>query len=159
MEIRAGIGYDVHRLEKQLELIIGGVKIPHDYGLLAHSDGDVLVHSIMDAILGAASLGDIGQHFPDRDPAYRGISSLILLGRVLQLIHNDGWNISNIDSVITAQKPRIAPHIPLMQQNLAETLNISPDRIGIKATTTEGLGFEGRELGISARSVCLLYRG
>lgn len=156
--MRIGIGYDVHRLQKGLPLWIGGVRIEHTHGLLGHSDADVLLHAICDALLGAAALGDIGKHFPDSDPAYKGISSLKLLSHVGDLIKKAGYSIGNIDSTIVAQHPKMSPHIQQMRQNIADTLGISLDRVSVKATTTEHLGFEGREEGISAQSVALIEK-
>lgn len=150
MKIRTGIGYDVHQLKEGLPLWLGGIRIEHSHGLLGHSDADVLIHAICDALLGAAALGDIGQHFPDNDPTYKGIDSKVLLKRCGELIAEKGYKISNIDSIVCAQRPKLAPHLHLMRQTLAEVLNISVEDISIKATTTEHLGFEGREEGISA---------
>lgn len=155
--MRVGMGYDVHRLTKDRDLILGGVKIPWERGLLGHSDADVLIHAIMDALLGAAALGDIGQHFPDTDPAYKGISSIRLLKHVAALLSEKGYGIGNIDAVIIAQKPKMAPHIPQMKENIAEALEIDMDCLNIKATTEEKLGFTGREEGIASEAVCLLY--
>ena len=155
--MRVGMGYDVHRLKKDRDLILGGVKIPWEKGLLGHSDADVLIHAIMDALLGAAALGDIGQHFPDTDPAYKGISSIRLLKHVAALLSEKGYGIGNIDAVIIAQKPKMAPHIPQMKENIAEALEIDMDCLNIKATTEEKLGFTGREEGIASEAVCLLY--
>ncbi len=150
MKIRTGIGYDVHQLKEGLPLWLGGIRVEHSHGLLGHSDADVLIHAICDALLGAAALGDIGQHFPDNDPTYKGIDSKVLLKRCGELIAEKGYKISNIDSIVCAQRPKLAPHLHLMRQTLAEVLNISVEDISIKATTTEHLGFEGREEGISA---------
>ena len=155
--MRVGMGYDVHRLTKDRDPILGGVKIPWEKGLLGHSDADVLIHAIMDALLGAAALGDIGQHFPDTDPAYKGISSIRLLKHVAALLSEKGYGIGNIDAVIIAQKPKMAPHIPQMKENIAEALEIDMDCLNIKATTEEKLGFTGREEGIASEAVCLLY--
>lgn len=154
--MRVGMGYDVHKLVEGRELIIGGVKIPHTLGLLGHSDADVLLHAIMDALLGAAALGDIGKHFPDTDPAYKGISSMKLLEHVRKLLEEKGYVIDNIDATIIAQKPKLRPYIEQMEQNIAQTLQISTDQVNIKATTEEGLGFTGTEQGISAQAICLL---
>lgn len=154
--MRVGIGYDVHTLVEKRELIIGGVKIEHTLGLLGHSDADVLTHAIMDSLLGAAGLGDIGKHFPDSDPKYSGISSLVLLTNVGKLLKDEGFQIINIDSIIIAQKPKMAPYIETMKKNIANALNINTNQINIKATTEEGLGFTGSEQGISAQSICLL---
>lgn len=154
--MRVGMGYDVHKLTKDRDLILGGVKIPWEKGLLGHSDADVLIHAVMDALLGAAALGDIGQHFPDTDPAYKGISSVKLLSHVMELLKDNGFSVGNVDAVIIAQKPKMAPHIPQMKKNLAEAMGISENRVNIKATTEEGLGFTGREEGIASQAVCLL---
>lgn len=158
MIFRVGTGYDVHRLQEGLELWIGGVKIEHTHGLLGHSDADVLLHAICDALLGAAALGDIGKHFPDTDPRYKGISSIKLLKHVGGLLKERGYTVGNIDSTIVAQRPKMAPHIPQMRQNIADTLGIDIDCISVKATTTERLGFEGREEGISAQAVALIVK-
>ena len=154
--MRIGTGYDVHKLQEGLPLWIGGVHIEHTHGLLGHSDADVLLHAICDALLGAATLGDIGKHFPDTDPAYKGISSLKLLQHVGSLLRTHGYAIGNIDSTVVAQRPKMALHIPQMRQNIADTLGINVDQVSVKATTTEHLGFEGREEGISAQAVALL---
>ena len=154
--MRVGLGYDVHRLVPERKLILGGVEIPNELGLLGHSDADVLLHAIMDSLLGAAALGDIGKHFPDTDEKYRGASSIALLKEVGLLISKKGYEISNIDATIIAQKPKMAPHIIKMRENIALTLDIPIDNINIKATTEEGLGFTGECLGISAQSICLL---
>lgn len=156
--MRIGLGYDVHKLVADRKLILGGVEIPYEYGLLGHSDADVLLHAIMDSLLGASALGDIGKHFPDTDPKYKGISSIALLKEVGKLLHENGYKISNIDSTIIAQKPKMAPHIQLMRKNIANALNIDIDQINVKATTEEGLGFTGEGLGISSQSICLLYK-
>ena len=154
--MRIGHGYDVHRLTAGRKLILGGVEIPHTLGLDGHSDADVLLHSIMDALLGAAALGDIGRHFPDTDPAYSGISSLILLEKTSILLVQSGFRIENIDATIVAQKPRLSPFVPEMEKNIAVILNLSADQINIKATTEEHLGFTGTEQGIAAHAVALL---
>lgn len=154
--MRVGIGYDVHRLTEGRDLILGGVKFDWKKGLLGHSDADVLIHAVMDALLGAAALGDIGQHFPDTDPAYSGISSLLLLQHVVSLLREHHYEIGNIDAVIIAQKPQIAPYIPRMISTMAQVMNIQESRLNIKATTEEKLGFTGREEGIAAQAVCLL---
>ncbi len=156
MGFRIGHGYDVHRLVNGRKCILGGVSIPHETRLLGHSDADVLVHAIMDALLGAAALGDIGQHFPDTDPAYAGANSLDLLQQVGSLLQKHGYTVGNIDATILAQAPKMKPHIPAMRENLAHTLGVDPDRISIKATTEEGLGFTGEQLGIAAHAVCLI---
>ncbi len=154
--MRIGMGYDVHRLAENRDLIIGGVKIPHERGLLGHSDADVLLHAIMDALLGAAALGDIGKHFPDTDEAYRGISSIKLLERVGKLLEEHCFLIENIDATIIAQAPKMRPHIGRMTENIAKALGIDISQVNVKATTEEGLGFTGTEEGISSQAVCLL---
>ena len=154
--MRVGIGYDVHRLTEERELIIGGVKIPYEKGLLGHSDADVLLHAIMDALLGAAALGDIGKHFPDTDVRYKGASSLKLLEHVGRLLEEENYQIVNIDATIIAQRPKMAPHIPQMVRNVAETLKLDERQVNIKATTEEGLGFTGRGEGISSQAICSL---
>ena len=154
--MRIGSGYDVHKLAEGRDCIIGGVKIPYEKGLLGHSDADVLLHAIADALLGAAALGDIGRHFPDTDPQYKGADSRKLLSHVLGLILAEGYSIINIDATIIAQKPKMAPHIEQMRKNIAETLQIDLKQINVKATTEEGLGFTGAGLGIAASAVCLL---
>ena len=154
--MRIGMGYDVHKLVPNRDLILGGVKIPHELGLLGHSDADVLLHSIMDALLGAAALGDIGKHFPDTDPAYKGADSVKLLEDVGRLIREAGYSIENIDATIIAQRPKMRPHIDTMRRNIKEALGIELDQINVKATTEEGLGFTGSEEGISAQAICLL---
>ena len=156
IDFRIGHGYDVHRLTEGRDLIIGGVKIENNLGLLGHSDADVLIHAIMDAIIGALSLGDIGKHFPDSDPAYKGISSMDLLNRVKLLIDDKGYSIGNIDATVIAQKPKLAPFIDEMRKNIAEVLGSNIQNINIKATTEEKLGFTGRQEGISAHAVVLL---
>ena len=155
--MRIGMGYDVHKLVEKRDLILGGVKIPYELGLLGHSDADVLLHAIMDALLGASALGDIGKHFPDTDPKYKGISSIELLKHVGNLLNTHNYKIGNIDATIIAQKPKMAPHIPTMRENIASALNISLDQINVKATTEEGLGFTGEGLGISSEAICLLF--
>ena len=155
--MRVGMGYDVHRLTEGRDLILGGVKIPYEKGLLGHSDADVLLHAVMDALLGAAALGDIGKHFPDSDPAYKGISSLKLLEHVGELLEKEGYTVGNIDATIIAQRPKMAPHIAVMRKNIAEVLRIEESQINIKATTEEGLGFTGSGEGISSQAVCLLF--
>ncbi len=154
--MRIGHGYDVHRLTAGRKLILGGVEIPWHVGLDGHSDADVLTHAVMDALLGAACLGDIGQHFPDQDDRYRNINSLLLLKEVRRLIEEKGYQIGNLDATVIAQKPKLAPHLVAMRRNLAETLEISIDQINLKATTEERLGFTGKEEGIAAHCVCLL---
>ena len=154
--LRIGNGYDVHRLAPGLPLFLGGVQIPHTKGAVAHSDGDVLLHALCDALLGAAALGDIGQHFPDQDAAYKNIDSKILLQRTAALLQNAGWRPVNIDAVICLQTPKIMPYIPQMQAVLSPILGLPPTGISIKATTTETLGFVGREEGVAAYAVCLI---
>ena len=156
--MRIGHGYDVHRLVPDRDLILGGVKIPHEVGLLGHSDADVLTHAIMDALLGAAALGDIGKLFPDSDPAYLGANSLMLATEVARVVRKAGFEIGNIDATVVAQAPRLAPHIKAMKKNLAMALGISEADINVKATTEEGLGFTGERLGIAAHAVCLIER-
>jgi 2-C-methyl-D-erythritol 2,4-cyclodiphosphate synthase len=153
---KAGIGYDVHPLVEGRPLILGGVEIPLEKGLLGHSDADVLVHALMDALLGAAGLGDIGSHFPDSDPAYKGASSIKLLGVVSSRLRREGYELVNADLVLLAQRPRIAPYIPAMKRNLAHCLGVPEERINIKATTTERLGFIGREEGMAAQAVVMI---
>ena len=155
--MRIGMGYDVHKLVEERDLILGGVKIPYELGLLGHSDADVLLHAIMDSLLGAAALGDIGKHFPDTDPKYKGISSIELLKHFGNLLTEHNYKIGNIDATIIAQRPKMAPHISKMRENIASALNISIDQINVKATTEEGLGFTGEGLGISSQSICLLF--
>ena len=154
--MRIGQGYDVHKLTDGRDLILGGVKVPYEKGLLGHSDADVLVHAVMDALLGAAALGDIGEHFPDTDPAYRGISSVELLKRVGALLEEKGYVIENIDATIIAQRPKLKDYRPQMVQNIAAALGIPADRVSVKATTEEGLGFTGSGEGISAQAITLL---
>lgn len=158
MNIRIGNGYDIHRLVTGRPLILGGVEIAHTVGLLGHSDADVLTHAIMDAMLGALSLGDIGHYFPPTDPQWQGANSLKLLEQVNQLIIDKGWQINNIDSVIVAEKPKMKPHLNAMRTKLAATLNINPEQVGIKATTNEQLGPVGREEGIAVYAVVLLVK-
>ena len=154
--MRIGLGYDVHKLIEGRKLIIGGVDIPYEKGLLGHSDADVLTHAIMDSILGAAALGDIGKHFPDTQAKYKGISSLDLLAEVKVLLSHKGYYIENIDATIIAQKPKMAPFIEKMISNISKVLDIDPDKINIKATTEEGLGFTGSGEGISSQAICLI---
>ena len=156
MKMRIGHGYDVHRLVEGRELIIGGVNIPHKYGLLGHSDADVLLHAVMDAILGALGLGDIGRHFPDTDKEYEGISSLLLADRVCETMKSYGARIENIDCTVIAQKPKLSPYISLMRENIAKAFDCDVTLVNVKATTEEGLGFSGAEEGISAHAVCLI---
>ena len=154
--MRIGSGYDVHKLIEGRKLIIGGVHIPYFKGLLGHSDADVLIHAIMDSLLGAMTLGDIGKHFPDTDPKYKGISSILLLSNVSEIINTLGYHIANIDSTIIAQSPKMAPYIFEMRSNISEALRIDISMVNVKATTEEGIGFTGRGEGISAQSICLL---
>lgn len=156
--MRIGHGYDVHRLVRGRDLIIGGVKIDYEFGLLGHSDADVLTHAIMDALLGAAALGDIGKHFPDSDPAYAGADSLALAKNVSALLRSNGYRIINVDSTVLAQRPKLAPLIPIMRERLAAALGVSIDDVSVKATTEEGLGFTGSGEGIAAHAVCLIER-
>ena len=156
--MRVGLGYDVHKLVEGRKLIIGGVNIEHEKGLLGHSDADVLIHAVMDSILGALALGDIGKHFPDTDEKYKGADSLKLLEFVHNLIADKGYSIGNIDCTIIAQSPKMAPHIKNMRENIAKALNTSIDNINVKATTEEGLGFTGAKEGIAAQSICLLVK-
>ncbi len=156
MSIRIGNGYDIHRLGPDRDLILGGIKIEHELGLEGHSDADVLTHAIMDAMLGALSLGDIGHYFPPTDPQWKGADSLKLLAQVNQLLRDRGWQVSNIDSVVVAERPKLKPHINAMRTRLAEVLGIEPDQVGVKATTNEKLGPTGREEGICAYAVALL---
>lgn len=151
--MRVGLGYDVHKLVEDRKLIIGGVEIPYEKGLLGHSDADVLIHAIIDSLLGACALGDIGKHFPDTDPRFKGISSIKLLEKTAELIHQNGYFINNIDATIVAQKPKMLPHIEKMRINISKAINIDIDKINIKATTEEGLGFTGEMLGISSQSI------
>lgn len=156
--MRVGLGYDVHKLVSDRPLILGGVTIPYEKGLLGHSDADVLLHAIMDSLLGAAALGDIGKHFPDTDNTYKGISSIELLRHVKSLLDSKGYKIGNIDATIVAQKPKMAPFITKMRENVASVLDTDIDSVNIKATTEEGLGFTGTGEGISSQCICLLYR-
>lgn len=156
--MRIGTGYDVHRLSENRKLIIGGVEIPYEKGLLGHSDADVLIHAVMDSLLGAAALGDIGKHFPDSDEEYKNISSLLLLKRVCLLLKDNGYNTINIDATIIAQKPKLAPFIEDMRKNIADGLGISAEYVNVKATTEEGLGFTGNSEGIAAQAVCLIEK-
>ena len=158
MEFRVGNGYDVHQLAPGLPLVLGGVKVPHTKGCVAHSDGDVLIHALCDALLGALALGDIGQHFPDTSDEYAGIDSKLLLARVVEMVRERGWEIVNVDNTLLAQKPKIAPYVPQMRQTLAEVMGIPVDRVAVKATTTERLGFVGREEGVAAYATCLLQK-
>lgn len=154
--MRIGHGYDVHRLVEGRRLILGGVDIPYEKGLLGHSDADVLTHAVMDALLGAAALGDIGKLFPDNDPAYEGADSLALLKRVVEVLGENGYMIGNVDATVLAQRPKLAPHIPLMREKLAAAMGVDPVRVSVKATTEEGLGFTGTGAGIAAHAVALI---
>ncbi|MBS6194630.1 MAG: 2-C-methyl-D-erythritol 2,4-cyclodiphosphate synthase [Clostridiales bacterium] len=154
--MRVGMGYDVHKLTEGRDLILGGVKIPWELGLLGHSDADVVVHAIMDALLGAAALRDIGRHFPDTDPQYKGISSILLLQKVGELLDEKGYQVVNLDATIIAQKPKLLPYIDTMIENVANALRISADQVNIKATTEEGLGFTGTMQGISSQAICMI---
>ena len=156
--IRVGLGYDVHKLVEGRDLILGGVNIPWELGLLGHSDADVVVHAIMDALLGAAALRDIGRHFPDTDPQYKGISSILLLQKVGELLEEKGYEIVNIDATIIAQKPKLLPYIDTMIENVANTLHLSVDQVNIKAATEEGLGFTGTLQGISSQAICAISK-
>ncbi len=158
MDIRIGHGFDVHALAEGLRLVLCGVEIEHTKGCVAHSDGDVAIHAICDALLGALALGDIGKLFPDSDPRYKGIDSRLLLKHVVEVVRDKGYAISNIDCTIAMQRPKLRPHIDLMRERLAEVVGIDIERISVKATTTEHLGFEGREEGVSATAVTLLYK-
>ena len=155
---RIGHGYDVHRLAEGRRLILGGVDIPWERGLLGHSDADVLTHAVMDALLGAAGLGDIGQHFPDTDPAYAGADSLKLLEHVAGLLRERGFTVGNVDATVLAQRPKLAPHIPQMRDNLARTMEVGPEQVNVKATTEEGLGFTGSGEGMAAHAVALIEK-
>ena len=156
--MRIGMGYDVHRLVPDRDLIIGGVKIPYEKGLLGHSDADVMLHAVMDALLGAAALGDIGKHFPDTDPRYKGADSMALLRQVAALIAKEGYRLGNLDATVLAQAPKLAPHILQMRENIAAALGCEVGRVSVKATTEEKLGFTGAKQGIAAHCVCLLER-
>lgn len=158
MKYRTGFGYDVHRLEENLPLVLGGVNIPFHKGCVAHSDGDVLIHAICDALLGAAALRDIGFHFPDTDNTYKGINSISLLEKCVEMIKLKSFSIGNIDSTICMQKPKLSTYIPNMCKNISEALNIDIDCVNVKATTSEGLGFEGRGEGVSAQAIVLIYK-
>jgi 2-C-methyl-D-erythritol 2,4-cyclodiphosphate synthase len=157
-EIRVGTGYDVHQFAEGRRLVLGGVEFPHHRGLLGHSDADVLLHAIADALLGAANLGDIGRHFPAEDPRFEGISSTLLLARVAGLLAAAGWQVVNVDSTVIAERPRIAPAVPEMREHIADALGIDAARVGVKATTNERMGFVGREEGIAALAVALIAR-
>ena len=154
--MRVGFGYDVHRLVEERKLILGGVEVPYEKGLLGHSDADVLVHALMDAMLGAAGMGDIGRHFPDTDNQYKGIDSMLLLERVTQLLQESGYHVNNIDVTVVAQRPKLAGFIQQMEANIARVIGVEESMVNVKATTTEKLGFEGEGLGISAYAVCTI---
>lgn len=156
--MRIGHGYDVHRLVTGRKLILGGVEIPHHHGLLGHSDADVLTHALMDALLGAAGLWDIGHAFPDTDAEFKDISSMVLLGRVMEMLREKGYQVVNADCTILAQAPKLAPYVPSMRENLARIMGVLPEQVNVKATTEEGLGFTGREEGMAAHAVCLLEK-
>ena len=156
MMMRIGHGYDVHRLVEERKLILGGVDIPYEKGLLGHSDADVLTHAVMDALLGAAGLGDIGKHFPDTDPTYKGADSLKLLDHVMEVLRENGWQVGNVDVTVIAQRPKLAGFIPQMRENLAARMGVAPGQVNVKATTEEKLGFTGSGEGIAAHAVCLL---
>lgn len=158
MNFRIGHGYDVHALGEGLRLVLGGVEVPHTKGCIAHSDGDVLLHAICDALLGAAALGDIGKHFPDSSAEFKGIDSRKLLVRVTALLEQHGYKVGNIDSTIAMQRPKLRPYIDLMREQIAACANVAIDAVSVKATTTERLGFEGEELGVSATAVVLIYK-
>lgn len=158
MDIRVGFGFDVHQLKTEYDLWLGGIKVPHELGAVGHSDADVLLHVICDALLGATNKRDIGFHFPDTDPSYKGADSKILLRDVVKLLSDDGWKIGNIDTTICAQRPKLSPHIESMKQSIAHVCGIDVDRVSVKATTTEKLGYVGREEGISAYAVVLVQR-
>ncbi len=156
--MRVGIGYDAHKLCDNRKLILGGVDIPHEKGLLGHSDADVLVHAIMDALLGAAAMGDIGKHFPDNDQSFKNINSMFLLKNVYELLLKEDYIISNIDATVVCQRPKLAPYIEQMRKNISDVLNLDVNQVNIKATTTETLGFEGRKEGISSHAICLIHK-
>ena len=155
---RIGHGYDVHALGEGLRLVIGGVEIPHEKGCIAHSDGDVLIHALCDALLGALALGDIGKHFPDTSAEFKGIDSRILLSKVVALVREAGYEVGNVDCTVAMQRPKLRPHIDLMRERLAESMGVAADQVSVKATTTERLGFEGEEKGVSATAVALVYQ-
>ena len=158
MDFRIGHGYDVHALREGLQLVLGGIEIPHEKGCVAHSDGDVAIHAVCDALLGAAALGDIGLHFPDTSDDFKGIDSKILLQRVVALLRERGYEVGNIDCTIHMQRPKLRPHIDAMRAAMAEAMGVAVDRVSVKATTTERLGFEGREEGVSVSAVALIFR-
>ena len=155
---RIGHGYDVHALGEGLRLVIGGVEIPHEKGCIAHSDGDVLIHALCDALLGALALGDIGKHFPDTSAEFKGIDSRVLLRRVAELVRESGYEVGNVDCTVAMQRPKLRPHIDLMRERLAESMGVGIEQVSVKATTTERLGFEGEEKGVSATAVALVYQ-
>ena len=155
---RIGHGYDVHALGEGLRLVIGGVEIPHEKGCIAHSDGDVLIHALCDALLGALALGDIGKHFPDTSAEFKGIDSRVLLGKVVELVREAGYEVGNVDCTVAMQRPKLRPHIDLMRERLAESMGVTVEQVSVKATTTERLGFEGEERGVSATAVALVYQ-
>lgn len=157
-KFRIGHGYDVHALGEGLRLVIGGVEIPHEKGCIAHSDGDVLIHALCDALLGALALGDIGKHFPDTSAEFKGIDSRILLSKVVALVREAGYEVGNVDCTVAMQRPKLRPHIDLMRERLAESMGVAADQVSVKATTTERLGFEGEEKGVSATAVALVYQ-
>ena len=157
-ENRSGIGYDAHRLVPERKLTLGGVHVPHNYGLKGHSDGDVLIHAVIDSILGAASFGDIGTHFPSSDPELRGVSSISLLGRTKKMVAVEGWEVVFLDATILAEKPRLSPYFDRMKSRISKVLNLGPSDINVKATTTDGLGFIGEEEGIASMAICTLER-
>ena len=158
MDFRIGHGYDVHAVREGLRLVLGGIEIPHEKGCVAHSDGDVVIHAVCDALLGAAALGDIGLHFPDTSDDFKGIDSKILLQRVVALLRERGYEVGNIDCTIRMQRPKLRPHIDAMRAAMAEAMGVAVDRVSVKATTTERLGFEGREEGVSVSAVALIFR-
>ena len=155
---RVGFGYDVHALGEGLRLVLGGVEIPHEKGCIAHSDGDVLIHALCDALLGALALGDIGKHFPDTSAEFKGIDSRILLSKVVALVREAGYEVGNVDCTVAMQRPKLRPHIDLMRERLAESMGVAVEQVSVKATTTERLGFEGEEKGVSATAVALVYK-
>ncbi len=158
MNFRIGHGYDVHALGDGLRLVLGGVEIPHTKGCIAHSDGDVLIHALCDALLGAAALGDIGKHFPDSSAEFKGIDSMLLLGRVVVLLAEHGYKVGNVDVTVAMQRPKLRPYIDIMRERIAERIGIDVQSVSVKATTTEHLGFEGEEKGVSATAVALIYK-
>lgn len=155
---RIGHGYDVHKLVEGRKLILGGADVPYEYGLLGHSDADVLVHAVCDAILGSVALGDIGKHFPDNDPSYEGANSILLLKKCVELLRKQGYAVGNVDATVIAQRPKLAPYVDEMRKNIADACDVKNDAVSVKATTEEGLGFTGEKLGISAHAVVLVYK-